>query len=102
LAGNQTGGAEALLALLPRPVASSPAVTTPSPADLPADADAQPELQQQLRAPRIAPATVLSGLTLAMAMVFGLVLPEMSRLLSTPGPPRFRLRFRFRRRPDGV
>jgi hypothetical protein len=100
LPGDRTGGAEGLIALLPQPVAGSPAAATPALADLPAATDAQP--QRLPREPRIAPATVLSGLTVAMAMVFGLVLPETCRLMSTAEAPRFRLRFRFRRRADGV
>ena len=41
-------------------------------------------------------ASVLSGLTAAMAMVFSLILPDMSRLMEAPAPPRSRLRFRLR------
>jgi hypothetical protein len=50
---------------------------------------------QRLR--RLSPSPVLSALTLSMAMIFSLVLPDFNALLTVDKPPRFRFRLRHGR-----
>ena len=52
---------------------------------------ATPEARPRTR-PR---ASTLAGLTAAMAMVFGLLLPDLTTLMTVDRPRRFRLRLRF-------
>jgi hypothetical protein len=84
---------EALIAVLP-PVAAATTLVTPgsASADAPVETVAAPQ-----RKP-IRTASMLSGVTVAMGMVCSLVLPDVSRLMTIVDAPRFRLRFRFRRR----
>jgi hypothetical protein len=99
--GQRIVDAETLLAALPPACASAAVVTpAPAPAAITAQTDRALEMEALSRPRRIAPASVLPGLTAAMGVVFGLILPDMSRLMATPPASRFRLRFRFRlRRP---
>jgi hypothetical protein len=95
---------EALVAALPAETATMEAVarvqlpdraaeTVASATTSPAEADAD---GRQAAGPSggIRPATsVLSGVSVALAMVFGLVLPDLTTLLSVSQSPRSRLRF---------
>jgi hypothetical protein len=81
---------DALVAALPADAASVVAVEH-APGTLPAERAA--EMTAGAR-PRTAPAaSALSGLSVAMAMVFGLVLPDLTALLTVAETPRSRLRF---------
>jgi hypothetical protein len=90
LQGGQKVDAATLLAALP-PASTSTAVVVPHAAETNTALEALPAPR------RIAPASVMSGVTAAMAMVFGLILPGVTRLMSAPAGPRLRLRLRFRR-----
>jgi hypothetical protein len=92
---------ETLLASLP-PVHASPTVVVQARAAIAAETDTD-TVRETLPPPRrVARGSVLSGLTAAMAMVFGLVLPDMTRLMAAPAAPRFRLRFWLRRLRSGA
>jgi hypothetical protein len=90
--------AETLLAALP-PAYTTATVVMPAPAPAvdTAKTDTALEMEAAPRPRPIAIASVLPGLTAAMGALFGLILPDMSRLMTTPAAPRFRLRFRLRR-----
>ena len=57
-----------------------------------APTDISPEPVAVARPRRVLSATALSGVTVAMAMVFGLVFPDMSRMMTIIETSRFRLR----------
>jgi hypothetical protein len=82
----------ALVAVLPPAVATT-AMAAPARASSPADTPAEPTPQR--RAPAsLRSAPVLSGLSVAMAMVVNLLRPDLSTLLTLVERPRFRLRRR--------
>jgi hypothetical protein len=93
LRGERATDSDALVAVLPRAAATA-TVASPESAGavIPVATVAEPQ-----RKP-IRTASLLSGMTVAMAMVFSLVLPDVSRLMAIVEAPRFRLRLRFRRR----
>ncbi len=96
LRGERVTDSDALVAVLPQ-MAATTTVASPESAGAvtPVETVAEP------RRKPIRMASMLSGMTVAMAMVFSLVLPDVSRLMTIVESPRFRLWFRFRRR-DGV
>jgi hypothetical protein len=100
LQGDRTLDAEALLAALP-PVGAAPAAVTTAGTASSAPSSARMAATKAPGARRIAPASLISGLSVAMTTIFSLVLPDMSRLMTPPREARFRLcrlRFPFRLR----
>jgi hypothetical protein len=93
LHGERMADADALVAVLPQSVTSSGVA---SPGSAAAVTPAETVADRQRKPIRVA--SMLPGMMVAMAMVFGLVLPDVSRLMTIVEAPRFRLRFRFRRR----
>jgi hypothetical protein len=82
---------EALIAVLPATAVASNAMAAPAKAG----AGSRPDAVQSapFQRPRgVRPGRTLSGLSLAMAMVFGLMLPDLASLLTVAEPPRFRFR----------
>ncbi len=92
LHGERVRDSDALIAVLPAVATAPVASPRPAPAAVPVETVAEP------RRKPIRTASMLSGVTVAMAMVFSLVLPDVSRLMTIVEAPRFRLWFRFRRR----
>jgi hypothetical protein len=94
--GDRTERADGLIGILP-PVVAGSAVTL----NVTAAAEGgqtSPDAPSQARPRRLPSVTAVSGLTVAMGMLFGVILPDMSRLMSTRPATRFRLRFPLRRR----
>jgi hypothetical protein len=91
--------AETLVAALPPAYASSNSTRiVPAPAVIAAVTDRARDRETLAQPRQIARASVLPGLTAALATVFSVILPDMSRLLAAPAARRFRLRFPFRLR----
>jgi hypothetical protein len=93
LHGERAQDSRALVAVLP-PL--SPVVTLAS-AEHAEEVVPTATVTEQRRKP-IRTVSMVSGLSVAMAMVFNLALPDMSQLMTIVAAPRFRLRFRLRRR----
>jgi len=97
LHGERATDPAALVAVLPQAAAAATLASPESAkAVIPVETVAEPQ-RKPIRA-----ASMLSGMTVAMAMVFSLVLPDVSRLMTIVEAPRFRLKFRFRFRRDRV
>ncbi len=98
------GGARPIAPMAPiaalLPWAASPAsVDVPARAPSPA-AEQRPEARTRSRSGRRASA--MSGLSVAMALGFGLVLPDLVSTFQEGEPRRFRLRLRRKPRRDGA
>ena len=99
LPGEGVPDSKALFAVLPPAGATTVMVGSAAAAAL---TKVPTELVATARPRRRLSATALSGLTVAMAMVFSLVLPDMSRLMTIIEGPRSRPRLRFPRRRDSA
>jgi hypothetical protein len=92
LRAEPTPDSSALIAVLPPTVSATVASPEPARPLVPVETVAEPP-QKPVRA-----ASMLSTVTVAMAMVFNLLRPDVSRLMTIAKAPRFRFRFGFRRR----